>query len=209
VKEKSNLLPAVLMMITFALSRWPGVLPDNFSAAYALVFCAGVYFPGRLAWWLPMATLLATDALMNVFYYRVAPVSTYMVVSYVTYAAIIALGRRFKARASWIKLVNGGLLGAILFYFVTNTAAWLQDPAYVKTLAGWIQALTTGVPGFPPTWVFFWKTLLSSGLFTGLFVGAMKFSEKTEATAEKESAESEPADETEDSPEPSPEESKV
>ena len=45
---------------------------------------------------------------------------------------------------------------------------------YEKTLAGWLRALTTGMPGYPPTWEFFRGTLLSGGLFSGLFVGAMK-----------------------------------
>src|SRR5436190_19451402 len=140
VEETSDLWPAVLMMIAFALSRWPGLLPENFSAAYALAFCAGVYFPRRLAWWLPMSAFLATDILMNLMYYHVAPVSVYMLVNYGTYAVIIGIGQRFSARASWIKLVCGGLLGAVLFYLVTNTAAWLQNPEYARTLAGWIQA---------------------------------------------------------------------
>jgi len=191
VKEKSNLWPAVLMMIAFALSRWPGLLPDNFSAAYALAFCAGVYFPRQLAWWLPMSAFLATDGLMNVWYYQVAPLSPYMLVNYGSYAAIIGIGKWFSARASWFKLVSGSLLGAILFYLVTNTSAWLQNPEYAKTLAGWIQALTVGIPRFPPTWMFFWKTLLSTGLFTGLFVGAMKLSQKAEAE-EAEASEEEP-----------------
>ena len=51
------MLPLALMVV-FALSRIPGMLPQNFSAAYALVFCAGVYFTGRMAWWLPLTTLL-------------------------------------------------------------------------------------------------------------------------------------------------------
>ena len=178
-------------MTAFALSRWPGLLPDNFSAAYALAFCAGVYFPRQLAWWLPMSALLATDVLMNVLYYHVAPVSLYMLVNYGTYVAIIGIGKRFSARASWLKLVSGSLVGALLFYLVTNTAAWLQNPEYAKTLAGWVQALTTGIPRFPPTWMFFGKTLLSTGLFTGLFVGAMKLSEKAEKK-EAEAAEEEP-----------------
>ena len=178
-------------MIAFALSRWPGLLPDNFSAAYALAFCAGVYFPRQLAWWLPLSAFLATDILMNVLYYYVAPVSPFMLVNYGTYAVIIGIGKGFSARASWLKLVSGSLAGAILFYLATNTAAWLQNPEYAKTLAGWIQALTTGIPRFPPTWMFFWKTLLSTGLFTGLFVGAMKLSEKAEAK-ESEAAEEEP-----------------
>src|SRR5207247_333081 len=181
MKEKWNLGLPLLLMLAFALTRWPGLLPVNFSAAYALTFCAGVYFPKRLAWPLPLATLLATDMLMNVFYYRVAPVSAYMLVNYAAYAAIIALGQRFSARAAWLKLLGGSLLGAVLFYLVTNTAAWLQNPEYTKTLAGWIQALTIGIPRYPPTWMFFWKTLLSTGLFTGLFAGTMKLSEKAEA----------------------------
>jgi hypothetical protein len=189
VKEKSNIWPATLLMVAFGLTRWPGLLPENFSAAYALAFCAGVYFPPRLAWWLPLTTLLVTDALMNVLYYHVAPVSSYMLVNYATYAAIIGIGRTFSARVSWLNLVGGSLAGAILFYLVTNTAAWLQNPAYAKTVAGWIQALTTGIPGYPPTWMFFWKTLLSTGLFTGLFAGAMKLGVKTETEEQPEEQE--------------------
>jgi hypothetical protein len=77
-------------------------------------------------------------------------------------------------------LLGGGLIGALLFYIVTNTAAWI-NLSYTKTLAGWIQAITIGLPGYPPTWQFFRNTLLSGGLFTGLFVGAMKLTEAPEA----------------------------
>ena len=83
------------------------------------------------------------------------------------------------------------MLGAILFYLITNTAAWLfnpfGNPEYTKDLTGWLIALTKGTAGHPPTWEFFRNTLLSGGLFTGLFVGAMKLSEATQAEAEEES----------------------
>lgn len=196
MKEKSNIGWPIVLMLVFACTRWPGLWPEglkNFSAAYALAFCAGVYFPRRLAWWLPMATLLATDVVLNLFYYHTAAVNGFMMVNYVAYAGLIWIGRRNSPQSSMLKLVSGGLLGAILFYLLTNTAAWLQNPAYPKTLAGWIQALTGGVPGFPPTWTFFRNTLLSGGLFTGLFVGAMKLSEAAESAREKE--EPEPAEE--------------
>ena len=172
------------------------MLPLNFSAAYAVAFCAGAYFPGRLAWSLPLGVLLVTDLLLNVFYYHVPAVSAYMLTNYLAYAVIISLGRRFTAKSSWLKLTGGGLLGAVLFYLVTNTVSWLQNPVYAKTLAGWVQALTTGQPGYPPTWEFFRNTLLSGGLFTGLFAGAMKSSEKMETTEEEE-AEAKPAEEPE------------
>src|ERR1043166_5451744 len=68
VKEKWNLWLPVILMLVFALTRWPGLLPPNFSAFYALAFCAGVYFPRRLAWWLPLATMVATDLALNLYY---------------------------------------------------------------------------------------------------------------------------------------------
>jgi Family of unknown function (DUF6580) len=192
VKEKQKLWLPLLLMAAFAVTRWPGVMPPNFSAAYALVFCAGVYFPRRMAWWLPLTTLFATDLLMNVFYYHADPLDDRMIINYLAYGAIIYLGQRFKPKFSWLALLSGGLLGAVLFYLVTNTASWLLDPAYSKGLFGWIQALTVGTPGWPHTWEFFRNTLLSGGLFTGLFAGAMKLGGTAEADEPEEAEEAEP-----------------
>jgi len=177
----------------FALTRWPGLMPPNFSAAYALVFCAGIYFPRKLLWWLPLSTLLLSDLLMNHFYYHTDLVSWYMLVNYLVFGALIWLGTKFSAQDSFLKLLSGGLLGAILFYLVTNTAAWVQNPEYAKNFPGWIQALTVGTAGWPETWKFFRNTLLSGGLFTGLFVGIMKLTLSSEAS-EKEEPEAEEAE---------------
>lgn len=176
-------------MAAFALTRWPGALPPNFSAAYALAFCAGVYFPPRMRWALPLGTLLISDLCLNFFYYGAPLFDVYIAVKMVSFAAVIGLGTCFSGRQAWSVLLGGGLLGALLFYFVTNTASWVFDPAYAKTLAGWIQALTVGRPGFPHTWEFFRNTLMSGGLFTGLFAGVMKLGEKA---AEEKEAEEEP-----------------
>lgn len=199
---KGRLALPIALMVVFALTRVPGMLPQNFSAAYALAFCAGVYFTGRMAWWLPMGALLATDILLNAFYYHRPVFDGYMLFKTLAFVAIIGLGRLFKPRMSWTRLLSGGLLGALLFYVVTNLASWLFDPGYLKTLAGLWQALTTGLPGYPPTWEFFRNTLMSGGLFTGLFVGAMKFNEAAEEAKEE-------APEPEEAPEAEPEESKA
>ena len=198
-------------MVVFALTRVPGMLPPSFSAAYALFFCAGVYFIGRMAWWLPLGTMLVTDIGLN-FYYSQAlgwdvwtPANiAYLGFNYVAYLALLWLGRRFKPQSSFVSLLGGGILGALLFYLVTNTASWLfnpfHTPEYTKTLAGWITALTKGTGGWPQTWEFFRNTLLSGGLFTGLFVGAMKINEAAESAKEKEAA-PEPVVEGESKPE--------
>jgi hypothetical protein len=199
VREKFNKLLPLAFLLVFALSRWPGLLPQNFSAAYALAFCGGLYFSRHLAWWLPLGTLLVTDVLLNVLYYHVTPFNGYMLMTLAGFALIVALGRCFKPQTNFLKLLGGGFLGAIIFYLVSNTASWFYDPGYAKTIAGWMQALTTGLPGYPPTWTFLLKTLLSTGLFTSLFVGAMKLT--AESPQEKEAGRREEEPEVEPAPE--------
>lgn len=176
-------------MIVFAITRWPGLMPNNFSAAYAIAFCAGVYFPRRLRWVLPLSTLLIMDFILNVFYYGVSPIDPYIIPKFLAFAGIIWIGTKFRAGNRWLTLLGGGLLGALVFYVTTNIASWIFDPYYPKTLEGLIRALTTGLPGWPPTWMFFKNTLLSGGLFTGLFCGAMKLSEAAEEQKEEQAAE--------------------
>jgi hypothetical protein len=198
VKEKWNRWLPLVFLALFALSRWPGLFPPNFSAATALAFCAGVYFAGAPAWWLPLGTMLATDVALNVFYYHVAPLGSYLLLNYAIYAGLIGLGKWFGRRAAFLKLLLGGLAGAVIFYLVTNTLSWLQDPAYTKTIAGWIQALTLGHPEIhPTTWEMFRNTLLSGGLFTALFAGAAKLTAPAESPVEKTAGVREPETEAE------------
>lgn len=196
--KRTVILPLALMVV-FALSRVPGMLPQNFSAAYALMFCAGVYFAGRIGWWVPFSVMLLTDIGLNLYYWLALgwdiwnPTALgYLALNYGGYAALFLLGRRFKPGSSFLGLLGGGVLGALLFYLITNTVSWLlnpfHNPEYTKTLAGWFTALTKGTGGWPQTWEFFRNTLLSGGLFTGLFVGAMKLNATAESAREKEEA---------------------
>ena len=215
---KGKILLPLAFMLVLALSRIPGLLPPNFSAVYALAFCAGVYFTGRMGWWLPLCVLLLTDVGLNLYYsvhlgYSVwdLPNLKMLFFNYAAYGVLIWLGRRFKPELSFLSLLGGGVLGAILFYLLTNTASWLfnpfQNPEYTKTFLGWLTALTKGTVGWPQTWEFFRSTLLSGGLFTGLFVGAMKLTASAESPQEKEGG----ARDEEPEPEgaPTPEEAKA
>lgn len=205
----SRWLPYAFMVLA-ALSRWPGLFPQNFSVFYALLFCAGAFFPRHIKWWLPLGTLLATDLALNLYYLFALKINAFKATQLISYAGFIAIlwfGTRFNSRTSFLKLLGGGIVGAIFFYLITNTAAWLfnpfGNPEYTKDLAGWIIALTKGTAGYPPTLQFFWNTLISGGLFTGLFAGAMKLTEAAESAREKETEE-EPAEEPDGSEAPEP-----
>jgi hypothetical protein len=188
-------------MVVFALTRWPGLMPWNFSAVYGLFFCAGVYFPRRLVWWLPMVTMLITDTLLNWYYhahYGMPMFSPDLLGNYLAYAALIWLGRRFSAKSSFLSLLGGGLIGAIMFYLITNTLSWFfnpfNSPEYTKNFIGWLIALTKGTTHYSypirmETWELFRNNFLSGGLFTALFAGAMKLMEALEPAEEKESEE--------------------
>jgi len=196
-------LPLVLMLV-FAASRWPGMLPQNFSAAHALLFCAAFWLPGWMGWVLPLATIIVTDILLNLFHYSMPVMVPELVVNWMILALFVVLAKWLARRRSYGRVFLGTLIGALLFYLVSNTVSWMVNPAYAKTIAGWVQALTVGLPGFPPTWLFGLKSLLGTGLFTGLFAGAMKWSEALDAT-EPELETEDDDEETEVPPEPSPE----
>ena len=196
-------LPLLLMLI-FAVSRWPGMLPQNFSAAHALLFCAAFWLPGWMGWVLPQATIIVTDILLNVFAYDVTVLDPRLVTNWMILALFVVLAKWLARRRSYGRVFLGTLFGALLFYLVSNSVSWMVNPAYAKTIAGGVQALTVGLPGFPPTWMFGLKTLLGTGLFTGLFAGAMKLSEAMDATEPEPEAEDTEEDEAKPS-DPSPE----
>ena len=52
---------------------------------------------------------------------------------------------------------------------------------YAKTFAGWVQALTTGLPGYPPTIAFFRNTVISDTLFTAIFIACMAWQPRMSA----------------------------
>ena len=199
-------------MLVFAASRWHTVdqegnleplLPYNFSAAHALLFCAAFWLPGWLGWVLPMATIIVTDLLLNSFVYNEPLLLQSSIPIWISLGIFVVLAKWLAKRRSYSRVFLGTFIGTLLFYLVSNTMAWFGNPAYVKSFAGWIQALSVGLPGFPPTWFFGLKSLLGTSLFTGLFAGAMKISDawddseqELETDEEDDEAESQSTDPT-------------
>ena len=86
---------------------------------------------------------------------------------------------------AWAFLV-GRLIGAWFTYNGFRPAYAPPWRAGISFFAGWLAAMTTGIPGWPPPWMFLRNTLLSGGLFTGLFAAAMKLTASSESELDKE-----------------------
>lgn len=154
---------------------------QNFAPVAAIALCGAVYLPRRLAVVLPLAMLFASDLILNVFFYHWPMLSWDILPRYAALALISVLGLALRDRARTGTLLAASAVGSIAFYLITNTGSWLAEPRYAKTFAGWLQALTKGLPGYAPTWTFYRHTLISDLLFTALFIGCMHWQAKKNA----------------------------
>ncbi len=168
----------ILLAVVYRLLATVDLGLANFSPLMAITFCSAVYFQKRWMWLIPFLALSLSDVYINTFYARQYgfswPLSGF-VARTACFALALLLGAWVARRKSWLWLLNGSLIGALLFYFVTNTQSWFSDVFYAKTLAGWWQAMTVGHPEYPPTILFFRNTLFGDVMFTGFFAGMMEW----------------------------------
>ena len=140
----------------------------NFSPLAAIALCGPLVFPRRLALILPLAMLLTSDIVLNI-HFGVALVTGEMLARYLALALVGLLGLRLRdCRRMEIYLLASGA-GSTGFYLITNTVSWAFAPEYAKSVAGWWQALSVGLTGYPPTWMFFRNSLISDVSFTLMF----------------------------------------
>lgn len=147
------------------------VLPEsqpNFQPLAALFFCGALLAPGWRGIAIPFAIWAVT------YPFGIGPVSdpAIFLTTLLALSATFALGTAFSNRAFPVLLL-GSLAAAVVFHLITNTAAWLGDPMYQKSLTGLWQSLWTGPVGSPlPSWIFLRNLAAANFLFTAIFAGA-------------------------------------
>ncbi len=173
--SRAVLLPLVFLLAATAF-RWAklnGLVTidalENFAPWMALAFTGTLVFPQRVPWIVIPLLLVGIDiaatGLSSVLQWEALTV-------YPCFAIAALLASRWRGQTGLL----GGLLGvggcSLAFYLVTNTASWLSYPVYTKDLAGWVQALTVGEAGHPPTWWFLRNSLFSDLGFSILLFAA-------------------------------------
>jgi len=176
-------LVAVLYRLGLGLFGAHAGFLSNFAPLAAIALCGGIYLPRKLALALPLAALFISDLVLNA-HYNAPLVDAQMVSRYFALGLVVALGFALRGRARFITVLPASVGGSLLFYVITNTGSWIDQPGYAKTFAGWVQALTIGLPGYPPTWSFFRNSLASDVLFSLLFVACMALTSSRETAAD-------------------------
>jgi len=168
-----SLLVAIIvyrLCIGFQAGHQPWL--ENFAPVAAIALCGGIYLPRRLAFAVPLLGLFVSDLFLNA-HFGYPLVSVEMISRYLALGVSVGLGFMLRNRPRIATVLPMSVLGSFIFYLVTNSSCWLTEPGYARTFAGWLQALTTGLPGYEPTWMFYRSTLASDVVFSALFVLCM------------------------------------
>ena len=165
---------------TFFSTGMPGACPIS-----AVALCAGLFLPKRLALAVPLGILLLSDVVID-WHYHASFFGSYLLVRYVLLGAVGLLGlslRQMPGGRGWTAVLVSTVVTSTFFYLVTNTLTWLGSSLYPQNLGGWWQALTVGLPGYAPSYVFYRNGLVSDVLYSMVFVACVRLSVRPRSAA--------------------------
>jgi hypothetical protein len=143
----------------------------NFQPLPALFLCSIVFLRGTKAWLLPIVAWLVSNPLASMLQGHSPFASGGVTVAFLALLLTGAMALPLRRHASPLAVLGGGILAALVFHLVTNSAIWLADPTYAKSGTGLWQALWSGRPtDLMPTWIFFRNLAAANLLFTALFL---------------------------------------
>lgn len=169
------LLPLILVLVAaaFRYAKLEGIVTmddlENFSPWMALAFTGTLLFSKRFSFLLIPLLLVGIDIAASGF----SSVLHWEALSvYPCFAVAALLASRWRGQIGLVGSLLGVVGCSLAFYLITNTISWLSYPIYSKDLAGWVQALTVGEAGHPPTWWFLRNSLFSDVGFSILLFAA-------------------------------------
>ena len=178
-------LPVIVFALVLISARIIGALnPESFGnlQPFGSLFFCGMALFGLRGIILASATWLLSYPITSMIQGHL--VGLEILVPIIGFAAMVGLANFFKNNSP-LKTFTGSLLGAVIFYLITNALSWALDPLYTtKSLTTLGQALWTGLPGYPPTWLFFRNAMIAQAVFSGVFLAAtLKISSYSEKKA--------------------------
>jgi hypothetical protein len=165
---RQDLLLAMFLVVLCVVMRLvPHV--SNFSPVAAAALFAGMTIKARwLAIAVPLAAMLASDALLGGYGWQMMAV----VYGALALPAVIGIFAR-KARVAYVA-IGGALASSLIFYLATNFAVWALSTLYTPDFQGLLECYVAALP--------FLKYTVAGDLFwsVALFGGAALLRRRTE-----------------------------
>jgi hypothetical protein len=159
-------LVLALMVLAAALARLVPH-PPNFTPIGAMALFGGACFVNRkAAYLLPIAAMLLSDLVLGFSRYGLWSLLAIQSVVYGCILAYTAIGQLIADRRSVWQVGGAALAGSLLFFVVTNFAAWAGGHGYPMTAAGLAECYWKGIP-------YFRNTLAGDAAFTAILFGGL------------------------------------
>lgn len=130
--------------------------PANFAPVAAIAIFGGSVLPRKLAPWVPLAVMVASDAIIG--FHRLIGVT------WGSYALIALASSLWLRKPNLLKGVTLTVSSSVFFFTVTNFAVWLWSGMYSHTWSGLVSCYALALP-------FFRNTFLSDLFYTGVLFG--------------------------------------
>ena len=187
MKQNNSLLFVAVTLIIVAFARLADH-PFNFTPLAAMALFGVYYMKNKwFAFLLPLLAIIFSDVLVNLFVQNEhTGVWEYFLnpTAYVVYGSLMLVGSLglLMKNTKATSIMGFSILGSLIFYLVTNTAAWVTDfgNLYSNDLSGLIQSLWAGIPFYNNeiTGSFFLNQLAGDLFFNALLFGSYALASK-------------------------------
>lgn len=187
MKQNNSLLFVAITLIVVAFARLVDH-PFNFTPLAAMALFGVYYMKNKwFAFLLPLLAIMFSDVLVNLFVQNEhTGVWEYFLnpTAYVVYGSLMLVGSLglLMKNTKATSIMGFSILGSLLFYLVTNTAAWITDfgNLYSNDLSGLVQSLWAGIPFYNNeiTGSFFLNQLAGDLFFNALLFGSYALASK-------------------------------
>lgn len=142
--------------------HWP-----NFTPIAAIALFGGAYLGKKyLAFIIPIAAMLLSDLLIG--FHNTMPAV------YISFVIIVVIGMYMLRNPKLLNILSASVISTILFFIITNFAAWLGDFTYPRNFTGLMESYMAGLVFLNNSTYgisFFINNLLGDLLYTGIFFG--------------------------------------
>ena len=159
-----------IVVLRIGVAMWAPAAA-GYSPLFALVLCLSIVLVRRALWIVPALAYLVSDLVITTSVYGEAPTWSLLLFNVAFLVGLVALGRKMGSSLTrFLPTILATAGSVVLFYLLSNTFAWAASPSYAKTIGGWIQSQTTGLPGFPASLYFLKSMLVGNLAFAAAFV---------------------------------------